>query len=142
MDWYIATLRKCLDFEGRARRKEYWMFSLINGVIVFVLAGSLIMGIYLRSSHGKSDVPWNFTVFAFLTLFFSVFFLSLAVTVRRLHDVGLSGWWYFISLVPSFGGICLLIFTLLDSTPRPNAYGPNPKDPEGLSGLPQWPPVE
>ena len=52
---------------------------------------------------------------------------SLAVSIRRLHDIGKSGWFILISLVPVIGGIILIIFSLMDSQPGSNAYGPNPK---------------
>jgi uncharacterized membrane protein YhaH (DUF805 family) len=52
---------------------------------------------------------------------------SIAVTVRRLHDTGRSGWWILISLVPVIGWIVLLVFMLTDSQPGSNQYGPNPK---------------
>jgi uncharacterized membrane protein YhaH (DUF805 family) len=76
----------------------------------------------------------------FLVVALGLFLPSLAVTVRRLHDTGRSGWWYLISLVP-FGGIVLLVFCCLDSTSGPNQFGPNPKGVGGFAPYGQFPPA-
>lgn len=112
-------MKKYVDFSGRARRTEYWMFILFNmifGVVALVLDS-------LLGSASKGSV---------YGLFYSLFSLAIllptwAVTVRRLHDIGKSGWWIFISLIPLIGGIWLFILTLTDSQPGDNEYGPNPK---------------
>ncbi len=52
---------------------------------------------------------------------------SIAVSVRRLHDIDRTGWWLLIALVPLVGAIVLIVFHVLDGTPGPNRYGPNPK---------------
>jgi uncharacterized membrane protein YhaH (DUF805 family) len=57
---------------------------------------------------------------------------SLSVLIRRLHDIGKSGWWYFISFIPLIGGIVLFVFTLLDSEPSPNQWGLDPKASERI----------
>ncbi|WP_243398301.1 DUF805 domain-containing protein [Deinococcus koreensis] len=68
----------------------------------------------------------------------AVFVPSLAVTVRRLHDTGKSGWWYLIGLIPLVGGLVLLVFTVLDSEPGSNRWGPNPKAHEGATPAANW----
>lgn len=123
MFWYLEVLQKYAVFEGRARRKEYWMFQLINVVILTVLCAVIIPPLV---THSQSFLP------LFLGVFLCVYVLatiipSLAVSVRRLHDVNFSGWWVLIGFVPA-GGVILLIFHVLDSTPGPNQYGPNPKE--------------
>ena len=65
---------------------------------------------------------------------FVLFVPSLAFTIRRLHDIGKSSWWYFIAFIPLIGGLVLLVFTVLDSDPDRNEYGPNPKIP-GQAGV-------
>jgi uncharacterized membrane protein YhaH (DUF805 family) len=115
MEWYFEVLRKYAVFSGRARRKEYWMFALFN-IIVLVLIG-IVVGFV--SQVGASALG---TIYALL-----VFVPGLAVSVRRLHDTGRSGWWLLISLIPLLGWIVLLIFVVLDSQPGENQYGPNPK---------------
>jgi uncharacterized membrane protein YhaH (DUF805 family) len=119
MSWYLEVLKKYAVFEGRARRKEYWFFYLINLVIIFVL-------ILIDSLIGTFSPEAGIGLFSGLYAL-AVFIPSIAVIVRRLHDTGRSGWWILIALVPIIGSIVLLIFMLLDSEPGANQYGPNPK---------------
>jgi len=118
MNWYMAVIRKYADFSGRARRKEYWMFALINFLISIVIS---IVGAIIGDSNGLISVSLS----GIYALF--IFIPSLAVTVRRLHDTNKSGWWILISLIPFLGAIILLIFMIMDSDANDNAYGPNPK---------------
>ena len=113
MNWCLEPLRKYAVFSGRARRKEYWLFILIVGLITFLVG--LIDGL-----AGTSPV---------LGLLYSLAIIVpiLAVMVRRLHDTGRSGWWWFIQLVPIIGSIIFLVFLVLDSQEGDNKYGPNPK---------------
>lgn len=115
----MAVLKKYATFSGRARRKEYWMFQLFNMIIIAVLytlaiatgetIGSLFMVIYSLYALG-------------------VLLPSLAVTIRRLHDIGKSGSWFFISFVPFIGGIWLLILTCTEGNSGENSYGSDPKE--------------
>jgi uncharacterized membrane protein YhaH (DUF805 family) len=118
MNWYFEVLKKYAVFSGRARRKEYWMFTLFSVLISVVLA---IIDAMIRDGDGGGMGPLR----AVYSL--AVLIPSLAVTVRRLHDTGRSGWWLLISLVPCVGGLVLLIFTVEDGKPGENQYGPNPK---------------
>ncbi|MBV7508948.1 DUF805 domain-containing protein [Bacillus sp. sid0103] len=113
MEWFMKVLKDYAIFSGRARRKEYWMFHLVNVVIGLVL---VIL----------SNISVLFAIITGL-YYLAIFIPSLAVTVRRLHDTGKSGAWFLISFVPLVGGIILLIFTCTDSQPVDNQYGPNPK---------------
>jgi uncharacterized membrane protein YhaH (DUF805 family) len=118
MDWYLRVIRKYADFNGRARRQEFWMFALFNFIIGIVLeALALITG-----SGGSFSPMW------ILSGLYGLFVLipGLAVSVRRLHDGGHTGWWWLINLVP-FGFIVFLVFAVQDSQPGDNKYGPNPK---------------
>ncbi len=112
MNWYFEVLKKYAVFSGRARRKEYWMFFLFN-IIIFIALG-VIEGI-----TGINSV---------LTLCYMLAILlpGLAVSVRRLHDTGKSGWWLLIGIVPLIG-IVILVFLVQDSQAGDNQYGPNPK---------------
>lgn len=121
MHWYFAALGKYATFAGRARRKEYWMFALINFVICVAL--SIVAAVTLGAS-GKSALVIDAALGVYCLL---ILLPSLAVTVRRLHDTGRSGWWFWIQLVPIAGAIVLFVFTVLDGTPGPNSYGPSPK---------------
>lgn len=112
MEYFLGAFQKYAVFSGRARRKEYWMYTLfcmIAAIIVGVIDGLLNLG--------------------FLSVIFSlgVFIPSLAIMVRRLHDVGKSGWWYFISLIPLAGPIWLLVLLCSDSQTGANQYGDSPK---------------
>ncbi len=127
MTWYLECLRNYAQFDGRARRSEYWMFTVINTVIIIALA---IVGVALivstrRGGGFNSGLPFLFMAPVWL---YSIAMIipHLAVSARRLHDTGRSGWWMLIAFIP-FGGIILLIFHLIDSQPGPNLYGPNPK---------------
>lgn len=139
MKWFIKCLKNYAVFRGRARRKEYWMFVLVSATILFalgLLASIINPGIYnndqaLYGANSMDTVepgPIGFT----LTLLIGVFFLficlpSIAVAVRRLHDTGRSGWWYWIVLIPLVGGIIQTILLLLGSEANENKYGKNPK---------------
>lgn len=127
MDSYFAPWRKYASFGGRARRKEFWTFSLVNAAILVVIA--IIAGILgAAAGTGGSGSPPTPLMILFVLFYLAVLIPSLAVQVRRLHDIGKSGWWWFINFVPFIGGIWLLILFLLDSQPGSNQWGPNPKE--------------
>ncbi|NGP89396.1 DUF805 domain-containing protein [Fodinibius halophilus] len=123
MEWYLKVLNQYADFEGRARRKEYWMFALINMGITF---GILILSGLLALITSE---PTAFIVPAILLTLYSLAIVipGLAVTIRRLHDTNRSGWWMFINFVPLVGPIALFIFLVEESHPGKNQYGANPK---------------
>jgi uncharacterized membrane protein YhaH (DUF805 family) len=114
VNWYLDVLKnRYATFSGRARRKEYWMFFLFNFLIA---VGISIM----EAIVGLAGILGGLYALA-------VLIPGIALTVRRLHDTGRSGWWILIALVPFIGWIILLVFMVLDSQPADNAYGPNPK---------------
>jgi uncharacterized membrane protein YhaH (DUF805 family) len=113
VSWYLAVLKNYAGFSGRARRKEYWMFALINFVI------SLVLEILATQAKVIGIV--------FLVYGLAVLIPGLAVAVRRLHDTGRTGWWVLIGIIPVIGTIILLVFLASDSQPGDNQYGPNPK---------------
>jgi uncharacterized membrane protein YhaH (DUF805 family) len=114
MDWYLQALKKYAEFNGRARRTEYWMFALFNVII------SLVLGLIEGIAGGPGVLASLYSL--------AVFVPSIAVSVRRLHDTDRSGWWLLIGFVPLFGVIALLVFMVLDSQPGNNQYGANPKE--------------
>lgn len=116
MKYYLGCFKKYADFNGRARRREYWTFTLINAGI----------GITLRLLSGLSQV------FYVLYIVFTIAIIipELAVLVRRFHDIGKSGAWLFIGMIPLVGGIWMLILTTTDSDSLFNEYGENPKEVE------------
>jgi uncharacterized membrane protein YhaH (DUF805 family) len=119
MKLYFESLRKYAVFAGRARRKEYWIFQLCNGLILITL-------FTIDDGTGTYRRGIGFGLLSALFVL-AMFIPSVAVTVRRLHDTGSSGWWLFISLIPVVGPIALLILTLKDSQPGENRYGSNQK---------------
>ena len=120
MNWYLKVLKQYADFNGRARRKEYWMFALFN---VIFIASAMILDNVLGLTIG--ELPYG--VFYFLYSL-AILIPGLAVYVRRLHDIGKSGWMILIALIPIVGPIWLLVLTLTDSNHGENQYGPNPKE--------------
>lgn len=114
MEWYTKVLKNYAVFHGRARRKEYWMFVLFNVIFSFA---ALIIDAVLGTA----------AVFYFLYAV-AVLIPGLAVTVRRLHDVGKSGWMILITLIPLIGGIWLLVLLFTEGNPGNNEYGSNPKE--------------
>ncbi len=108
--------KKYATFSGRARRSEYWWFALfaaIVGVVLQVLAATTYSGVFTM-------LYWVFAI--------AIFIPGIAVTTRRLHDTGRSGWWQLIQLIPIIGSIVMLVFTVSDGQPGPNAYGPQVKN--------------
>jgi len=119
MDWYLAVLRKYSRFRGRSRRKEYWMFVLFH-FLAIVLLVAIDSFLFSRSVTPIFPLTWLYLLGTFVP--------SLAVSVRRLHDIGKSGWWYLITVIPTIGTLVLIIFCLLDSEAGTNQYGANPKN--------------
>lgn len=118
-------LKKLFQFTGRARRSEFWLFTLVWMVVIlfaflpavrYVLAGTtpgsqqqLMAEVALGAAAIALLIPW------------------LAVRVRRLHDVSMSGWWILILIIPFFGYMISLAMAMGDSYPGTNEHGPNPK---------------
>jgi uncharacterized membrane protein YhaH (DUF805 family) len=117
---------KYADFDGRARRSEYWLFSLFNWIVLF---GAVIVSAVLRIGSEPGQVsPGAMTISLLLLLYYLAAFIpGLAVAVRRLHDSDKSGFWLFLAFLPVVGGLVIFIFTLLDGTEGDNRYGPDPK---------------
>jgi len=119
MNWYLQVVKNYANFSGRARRKEYWMFSLFN--IIFITVAMIIDNV-AGLTFGKFPIGLLYFLYALF-----IIIPVLAVTVRRLHDVGKSGWMILIYLIPIVGAIWLLVLSLTDSDTGENQYGPNPK---------------
>lgn len=117
MNYYSICLSKFADFSGRARRREYWTFVLVNCLIALLL---LTLGLAFGEDSPASNIM--------VTIFYLIMLVpNLSVSVRRLHDIGKSGWYMFLSLIPLIGGLILLVWALMDSEPGENQYGKNPK---------------
>lgn len=125
MKWYFKVLRNYGVFSGRARRKEYWIFGLFHTIIYLLLAGFALASGFEQFTvvSGQSIIVSSIVVI----YFFVTLIPSFAVLVRRLHDVGHSGWMILICLIPFIGGLVLFIFVLQNSQSGENQYGKNPK---------------
>jgi uncharacterized membrane protein YhaH (DUF805 family) len=135
MQWYLKVLKQYADFNGRARRTEFWMFVLFNILAVIVLS---IVDVLI----GTASLTTTGTGFAMsgglLTSLYQLAVLvpSLAVGARRLHDTGRSGWWQLLALIPIVGIIILIVWWATEGHAGANEYGMNPKQ-EMAGGYPQ-----
>ena len=129
MEWYLKVMRdNYTNFSGRARRKEYWMFSL---VYVIILTGCTVLDnvlgtVFMMDAGPLGEISmgygWAYTICGLLH-----FIPGMALGVRRLHDLGKSGWFYLILLIPFIGLAWLLIIFCFEGKKEDNKYGPNPK---------------
>ena len=165
MKWFIKCLKQYADFNGRARRSEFWWFSLINFIIMMVLLTFWMVPLFKMAIHIE-DTPdeWEIVrlmlsnpfIYIYLIYYLAMLIPSLAVMVRRLHDIGKSGFWVFLSIGSSllisisrgiYGtdmassqiisivielialviAIIFLVWMFTDSDYGPNKWGPNPK---------------
>jgi len=120
MNWYLKCLNQYADFSGRARRKEYWMFVLFNMIFAFI---AMIIDNVIGTASPELGYGIIYGLYALVMII-----PGIAVTVRRLHDVGKSGWMYLIVLIPLIGVIWLLVLLVTDSNTGENPYGTNPKE--------------
>lgn len=116
---------KYLDFRGRARRKEYWTFVLFSFLIYMAVA---LVGLVADGSLGNLEEEPYLTGALMGLAFLALFLPGLAVTVRRIHDIGLSGWFILLWLVPYAGSLIMIVFALIPSKPADNRWGPPPAE--------------
>lgn len=126
MNWYLEVIKNnYANFSGRARRKEYWMFIVVNTIILAVLYGIMF------SSIDRYTGEMSGTGFAALIIIgiysLATIIPNIAVTVRRFHDQDRSGWMVLLSFIPFVGGLILFIFMCLDGTRGENRFGLDPK---------------
>ena len=134
MKWFIKCVKQYADFSGRARRKEYWMFVLFNIIFAFVWTFLLILALNAFNSNigdSKLVLATNIASFSYCA---ALLLPGMAVAVRRLHDVGKSGWMLLAGLIPLIGAIWLLVLMVTEGEQGENKYGANPKtSPETFS---------
>ncbi len=118
MYYFFKCLRQYADFKGRACRAEYWYYVLT----LWLIDTCLTLSLAIAEADYVTILVWR------LALYAVAWVPGLAVEMRRLHDIGRSGWWLLIKLVPTVGTCCILFFACIDSQPGANAYGPNPKE--------------
>jgi uncharacterized membrane protein YhaH (DUF805 family) len=122
MKHYLNAFNNYATFSGRATRSEYWFFVLFN--LIFIILAMLLdnaFGTTIKMGYGIS-LPYGYIYIAYLII---SLLPSFAVGVRRLHDVGKSGWFFLISLIPIIGAIWLLVLLFTDSNVGENKYGPS-----------------
>lgn len=118
MDWYFKVLRNYVGFSGRARRKEFWMFILVNLVLTGVLSIlDKMLGLRIAKDEGLLT-----TIYGVL-----IFLPYWAVQFRRLHDTDRSAWWLLLLLIPIVGWLIILAFNCQNGTPGENRFGADPK---------------
>ena len=132
MELMFQPIRKYADFSGRARRKEFWLFALLMFLIEIAFMGLLsavggspmmLVDPAVAPATGASGTVLMIYGLVLLALLIP----SVAVAIRRLHDTNRRGWWILIGLIPLIGQLVLFVFYLLDGTPGPNRFGPDPK---------------
>ena len=126
MKYYLDVIKKYVKFDGRARRKEYWMFVLFN--VIFSFVASIIDSV-AGLTYTSSTNSYGYASIGIISSLYSLAVLlpSLGVGVRRLHDIGKSGWWLLICLVPLAGPIWLLVLLATNGVVGENQYGSDPK---------------
>lgn len=113
MEWYLTVLKNYATFSGRARRKEYWFFILINALVYLTLyLFDYLLGT-LSDGVGLFSMLYNV----------GVIIPTFAVTVRRLHDTSRSAWWMLLYLVPIVGPVVILYFTAQNGDTEENQFG-------------------
>jgi len=123
MTWALMPLQKYAVFSGRSRRKEFWMFVLFTFVVEIVLAIiDAIIGTY-NTALGIGLLSGLF--------YLAILVPSTALNTRRLHDIGKSGWFQLLFIIPIVGFILWIIWMVRDSDDGVNKYGPSPKAPVG-----------
>ena len=122
--YYLDVLTdKYSDFNGRARRKEYWMWTLsVTIIFIFAMIMDNLLGLNFELMGQDIGYGWIYLIAGITHLI-----PGFAVVVRRLHDVGKSGWFYFIVLIPIIGVLWLLILLCTDGKKEDNKWGTNPK---------------
>ena len=135
---WMTCFRKYATFSGRARRKEYWCFVLINNLVCSIIMGiaAVCAANLSRAGHcGQRDMEAFLAIGIIVCAVYGLVMMlpTLSVTVRRLHDTGRSGWFMWLTVIPVIGPIMFFVTMLLDSQPGANRYGPNPKMLDGNS---------
>jgi uncharacterized membrane protein YhaH (DUF805 family) len=122
MQWYLKVLRQYADFTGRARRTEFWMFVLVN-VLISIVLGLIDYAIFGYNSGRSGPLGLLYSL--------AVLLPSIAVSARRLHDIGRSGWWQLVAIIPIIGWIFVIVWYATPGRAEPNRWGQNPKAESG-----------
>lgn len=118
LNYYFDVLKKYAVFNGRAGRKEFWMFVLIDFIVMIIIS---VIDHYAGWTDKSGNGPLNL-IYNLATLL-----PRLGLAIRRLHDTGRSGWYLLLNLIPIIGWIITFVYAVQDSQAGTNKYGPNPK---------------
>lgn len=124
--WKKVVIENYANFTGRARRSEYWYFALGQFCLIIPFYAIAMAGLL---NENTALTTLGFIVYILIIL--ATFIPALAVSVRRLHDVGRSGWFYFFALIPLIGPIVLLVWFFTEGNRFANNWGEDPKNPDG-----------
>ena len=121
MKYYIEAIKNYAVFEGRTTRKEFWMFVLFN--LLIALSIGFVTSLALVWAE-VSDAQFD-TIYDTVTNIYVLFILlpSISITVRRLHDIGRSGWYCLLTFIPFVGVVTIIVIGVISSEPFPNEYG-------------------
>tara|TARA_B100000941_G_scaffold78620_1_gene53743 strand:- start:36 stop:428 length:393 start_codon:yes stop_codon:yes gene_type:complete len=129
MEWYLKVMRdNYANFKGRARRKEYWMFVLVYVIILIacMVFDNVLGTVFMMDAGPLGEISmgygWLYSICSLVH-----FIPGLGLVVRRLHDVGKSGWFYLLILIPIVGWIWLLVLYCTEGQKEDNKWGPDPK---------------
>ena len=129
MEWYLKVMRdNYVNFKGRARRKEYWMFVLVYVIILIacMVLDNALGTVFMMDAGPLGEISMGYGWLYSICIL--VHFLpGLSLVVRRLHDVGKSGWFYLLVLFPIIGWIWLLVLYCTEGQKQDNKWGPDPK---------------
>ena len=128
---FKISMIKYFDFKGRARRCEFWFFQLSIFIIQFICSTILVTILVLSKDEKENDkieITNNIPAFVVYLVIMAIFIIpNISVSVRRLHDIGKSGCFYFLNLIPLVGSIILFCYYITDSDPDSNEYGASTK---------------
>ncbi len=127
VDAVKRVFKKYATFEGRASRGEYWWWVLFTAIVGIVLYAIVLIATLATTAGGRTQSMSPIVIILFVLMgivWLALIVPSIAVAVRRLHDAGYSGWFYLLALIPSVGGIIVLVLCIMQTSPQAPKYGP------------------
>lgn len=130
MNWFLdPIIHHYADFKGRATRQQYWMFVLMYVILSLAISVLMIVDTFSDALAFLGPV----VTLLFIVFLVGTFIPALSLLVRRLHDIGWSGWWCLLNFIPYIGGLIVLILCCIPSQKGTNKYGPNPHGDESAT---------
>ncbi len=135
---YLSVWKKTFDYSSRSTRAEYWSFVLINSILLIILVAlSALQEFFgLNMEQPLASVVLIYSDFVII-YFIAIILPSISVTVRRLHDIDLKGWWALMLLIPYAGSLIIIVCALNDGTTGDNRFGADPKNRRPKKSQPQ-----